>query len=614
MMGNVGQILCTLRLETGITQQSLCRGLMSEPEFSRVESGEKEADKFTLEAFFQRLGKSLDKLELTISAEEYEVIFKRTVIFECLEQKDFQRAKTLLEEYAQSACMEKILQQQYVLQMKALYVYLKNRDAGLCGELLDQALELTFPEGLETDLTKYRLCTQEIQLVLLRSYLLIEKKKWNMAQLVLEKLADYLEKYYTDEEERAKVYPQCMWLLAEVYVGEKRYEDACERCRAGIDSLAKNGALSSMTELLKTECVCLEYLDREKDKIQAERRLAEHRLEAIRYLYEIAEQDMPEEPVLILCMTSSQDEFVISNELILEQRIAKEMSQEELSEDICARETLSRIESGKRSPNRKNLHKMMQKLDLDRERYSGFVVADDYAVYEKVRAYNMARFWQKKEAALCTLEEIEKDLDMSIPMNRQYVEASRLGNEIGAGKISYEQGLEKLQNILRYTMQDFQGRVYRVPSRQECALLNGIAYCMRRMGRNKEAIDLYEQTIKRYESSRVLRKHHAVSEMLIYVNYPGVLEEDNQLERSEHEAKVGMRLTLECRRGNYAAHILANLSCVYEKGQSPQKEALCEGCLKNSYYLLGLYKLDRDSAVIGKYYEKLYGIHISDVL
>lgn len=601
MVGNVGKILCDLRKRAGMTQQSLGRGLVSVTELSGIENGEGGTDKFTLEALFQRLGKSLDKLELTISADEYQVILMRTAIEDALGNHELQKAETLLAEYEQCVGTEKTLQNQYLLQMKAIYVYLLYRDAAECETLLEQAIDLTFPERFGLDFGKYRLCTQEIQIILLRSFLLLEGGKWDAAEAVLGRTADYLEKYDTDAEEMAKVYPQCMWLWAKLSVLQGNYEKAWEKCRAGKEVLIKNGVLASMAELLKIESACLEYFGRTEEQQNVIRQL-----EAIRFLYEMAGQEVPQENILTVVTTSRQDDFVISGELILEQRMAKQMSQEELSEDICARETLSRIESGKRTPSRKNLHKMMVKLELDRERYYGFVVADRYEVYEKVRAYNMAIYKKQRKQVVNLLDEIEQEIDMSVPVNRQYVEMERLNYKIELGEITYEQGITEMKKILCYTMPDFQGKVYRSPSRQECVILNGIAIGMRRIGELQEANDLFAQILGKYEKSQVLKRHHAVPLLFIYANYTGFLETEGRLAEAERIGKEGIEVTLQCGRGNQMGHLLGNLACVYERKKNNHAKLLFENCLRHGYYLSKLYGLEKDALVIEKYYNSVF--------
>lgn len=57
MKRSIGEMIYKLRNAAGISQKELASGLLSIAELSRVEKGEREEDKFILEALFQRLGK-----------------------------------------------------------------------------------------------------------------------------------------------------------------------------------------------------------------------------------------------------------------------------------------------------------------------------------------------------------------------------------------------------------------------------------------------------------------------------------------------------------------------------------------------------------------------------
>ena len=63
MVQQLGRMLFYEREKMGETQRNIAEGIISIPELSRVESGGMEIDYFTLQALFERLGKSVDKLE-----------------------------------------------------------------------------------------------------------------------------------------------------------------------------------------------------------------------------------------------------------------------------------------------------------------------------------------------------------------------------------------------------------------------------------------------------------------------------------------------------------------------------------------------------------------------
>lgn len=77
MHNKIGIMLFGLREKEGISQKNLARGILSVTELSRVESGNRGIDRLHLEALFQRIGKSLDKLELAMSMDEYHLFALR---------------------------------------------------------------------------------------------------------------------------------------------------------------------------------------------------------------------------------------------------------------------------------------------------------------------------------------------------------------------------------------------------------------------------------------------------------------------------------------------------------------------------------------------------------
>lgn len=78
------------------------------------------------------------------------------------------------------------------------------------------------------------------------------------------------------------------------------------------------------------------------------------------------EAEFSQEDILDLIVMGELQNVIPENELLKKTRIAKGWSQEELSEGICARETVSKIENG-RVPNKKTLKELLEKLGIERE-------------------------------------------------------------------------------------------------------------------------------------------------------------------------------------------------------------------------------------------------------
>lgn len=89
------------------------------------------------------------------------------------------------------------------------------------------------------------------------------------------------------------------------------------------------------------------------------------------------------ERVSNMLLVNIQHELYLCNEIIRFERIYSGQTQEELSENICTPETLSRIESGQRAPSRKNFSAIMNKLGIEREIYNSYISASEFEIYEE---------------------------------------------------------------------------------------------------------------------------------------------------------------------------------------------------------------------------------------
>jgi len=603
MKHSVGEIIYTLRKEAGISQKELADGLLSIAELSRVENGEREEDKFILEALLQRLGKSADHFEIYATAEEYQILLLRELIEKNLLDKKLQLAAVLLVEYQESPLAKKSIHEQYQHQMRAVNYFLADGDRGNCIQNLLYALSITVSE------TKWKqekwdgihFCSQEIQIFLMLGGVWIENEEIKRASKLLKKIWKYIDWNVTDEAERAKLLPKCAWLRGEIYYIEGKTEKSYKICEKGKECLAKNGNLIVMDKLLGLEERCLKELGREK-----EREIIQKQLSAVEDLYRLAGFKLLEEKILCLLLTSEHSETLISNEVVREVRLSSGLSQEELCEDICSRETLSKIENGKQSPKRGKLQAILEKMGEKRGRYYASVDTEVSALHEKVRLYKRSWYQKEREKAGILLNEIEEELDMTNPVNQQFVESCRLTEKVERKEIDYKEALLELEKILKYTMKNFKRDIYRIPYEEEFTIINCMALYSRRAGDKEEAKRLYSQLLEKYEESGTEEIHHNVPLFLLYTNYTGLLEVMDELEEAEKIGKRGLQLMVESQRGDVAAKLLGNLSCVYEKKGTVEDGKLCEICMRQSYWLQVLYQLEKDSLVVKKVYEKKY--------
>ena len=592
----------SLRCEKKMSQKELARGVVSIAELSRIENGTKEVSSLILETLLQRMGKSLDRLEYVVSNDEYREICLKGMIRQALANEDYVVAEMLLGEYEAHELKGSVLCCQFAMQVKAIVEYIRTRDTICCRKKLENALALTY-SGDDCNAEKVYLCTQEIQVLLAMYYVQHIEKNINAKKI--EELVQYVDEHYTDQKERAKIYPQAAWLAGRAAYAEGNFGKAYKFYQLGEQCLSENGVLVLMSKILEEEMCCLEKMGRREQIHKKEKELL-----AIDFLYECVKKKRTTEDILFFVLNSHQEEIVVSNELLRELREAHGLSQEQVSEGICTQETLCRIEKQKRTPKRRIVREIFDKLDYDRQFFQGYVVSDDYFAYELVGAINENWYKKNKEEAYQLTKKLEKMLDLSIPVNRQYIEHEYLQQKVEEGQISRVEAVEELKRLLQYTIKDYSGKIYRTPTRQEFVIINYMALCLKKLGYKKEAEKLYRQVMEYYQKCNVEARGHMASEFLLYINYVGLLEEENCLIEAQEIGWQGINFMLDCQKGDVAASLLANIACVYEKLASDEEKEFAKKCLRSSYILLQLYQHQNDALSVNKYYQGKYNSDI----
>lgn len=533
MKDKLGIILAEIRKKEGVSQKRIADGIISANYMCKLELGEKELDYLVMETLFERLGKSADKVEKAITNDDYQLIRLRDDIADCISKNNLNSAKDKINEYTVWANMKNNVHRQYLHIVEALIEYLEERNVKICMQKLEDALEYT--HIIWNECGGMYLSNQEVRIYLLIAYMKIENSELQDAENILKRICSFLVHHYTDGEEMVKLYPHVLWLLSKVYFLREKTDEAYLTILKAKECLCENGSMMPMYELLKLESKCLKILNRQELLTENEQYI-----EAFEFLYEIANEEIPTEEIGQLLLCSNQREYIILNYLIKEVRENKGITQEQLCEGICEQESLSRIETGKRNPHRKVLYELLNKLGIKREQYYGFIVANDFTLYEKVRDYRRCAPKGDKEKQEEIFKEIEKALDINIDVNRQFIEMERIYLE---NKLQGEDKIEALKNILYVTMPKIEGKelLYRIPFRAEYSLLNRIAITYRNLNMFEHSLHIYEMIQAEYEKSQIDMRYHAVPGLTFYLNYAAFLEENKKFLKS-HKLFLGLLL------------------------------------------------------------------------
>ena len=173
---NIGEILYQERARKNISQEQIFEGVYSQSRTSKLENGSCIPDKLLTDVSLQRLGRCSDTLEAIMSLKEYTMFDIRETLKRHFYSEDYPRDKALLQEYRQWEIADKPIHAQFFGIYHALNEYRVHKDIIKCRNELETALEITFPQWRTLDFAQYSLCGQELHLMILIAFFILEDK------------------------------------------------------------------------------------------------------------------------------------------------------------------------------------------------------------------------------------------------------------------------------------------------------------------------------------------------------------------------------------------------------------------------------------------------------
>ncbi len=604
---SIGRFIHILRTRNNISQGRLSKGLCSIATLSRIELGERIPDKFLMDALFQRLGKSPDKFEVLLAEKDYFLYEQRKEIEQALFYKDYALAEKLLLEYQNKKECKGNLHEQFVLKVSGILDYEDRNDIDQALEKFLSALKCTLPNWKYGELRGQLLSLEEIDLFLLISMSYAKKNKTYDVIVRLKELIEYIDNGYTDEEEKVKVYPKAAYLLVKFYIKRGNYLSAEDLCEKAIDILTSNGVIVGLADIL---LLYVEILNKNgKDVKEKKISLQLASLLKVYDEYDIKLLFLSDTAIIV---KNIQNDIYLMGELIKANRVKVKISQENLSSDICAAESLSRIESGKRAPRNKNYEAIAERLGIAKDIYNSTIEAETYDILETKRDIDRLLFGHQIENAWASYMRLKKLLTAKTNENKQYLSYLEGILHYQAKKIGIKTALNKMEKALGYTLKNYKDKaVYNcILSRQEAFILNQIAILTFDTGQKKQAIDILLSVSQSYENSKIDLKYHSVQYLLILQNLSMYLEEDDQLEEAIQICDKAIKLALKCAKGNFLSRFITNKAFTLERidmeNQTELYEKTCRLYYQQAYSLSELMKDPSTHSIVGEYYKLKY--------
>ena len=384
-MQGIGQLLWKLREKEGIRQKQLCLGISSVSKYARIEADQQEIDFFLIDRIMGRLGKSVERLTYILPRDIYDIYELRQEIQQKICQKKWEEAKQCLLEYEKNKRAKEPLHQQFIEQEYAQIAWLRGKSVETVCEHLEKAIVQTMPEA-EIQRKTGILSAEEYKLLLFRWEVCFGTDRERGEKELQELVEEIFQKNF-ERTERVKVIPYAALLIEKTARDGKADTYLKLITETALENLREEGKLLYMPEILEQYA---QILEKENSNAEFIGLLRQERASLLEL-----ESDYKVSFKNYRLFDHVVRNFEIDAELIRRTRNAAKLTQEGLSEDICAQETLARIENGNQKPRSGNLRQMMEKMGRSGDRIETGIQVEEYETLEL--KIEFSKFIHRKE-------------------------------------------------------------------------------------------------------------------------------------------------------------------------------------------------------------------------
>lgn len=464
-----GILIGDIRRHSGIQTEELIQGICTEGMLRKYETGVMEPEKLLADALFQRLGKSIDKYDIMLDADEYALAVARAKIPVLLTQNRLAEAEQAIQAYTGLEGADKPLHLQFAALERAELLRRQNASLEAQERNILYGLGQTIEEACGSVLRPYilqerRFCLTE--LYLLQRYAVIKEQQgkeleaydWHQGILEYLKPKKRRGKFIEyDKNDMRKIYPFSAYWLAGIYAGRQQYTEALELIENSCEMLGISKTQSALfAHTIELKFRIIEMLGEQPE--EWEKNCYALMCEAIGPNRELWWEDWY--PVHMELHIHS------INEVIGERRRAHGMTEEDLALEICDARTIKRLETGQRMPQKKNRDALLERLGLSTEKYDGGIVTGKYSDYKRqaviVQCYNR----RDTPGTESVFRDLRKDVSEKHITNHQFVEFWRALIQKMKNEITEEMYTREMWKLFTETVPEYDNTL-----QAECELM-----------------------------------------------------------------------------------------------------------------------------------------------
>lgn len=443
----------------------LVEGLINVSLLSRIENGERPLYKTMRNRLLGRLGVTPDMYENLLNNEDYITWKWHHHILYAIEQKDFQKAVQLIQDYEKQEPLDDKTKQQFCVVMCAEVLRLQGADNAKLASFYERAVYLTVPQVEQIyndDVPEKLLSVLEVNTILEYEYYRKSKEK-NFVKKCKYWIA-YVEESFFDKLSKVKIYPKIVWYyLREILSVDSELnlfelEDALQYCEQAIELLRDTKRAYYLVELfaykqkILTDVIEKSLKDNKLQKLETYKKLLQESIEMEQLLKNLYTTYHVSEYMQDCTYLYGQRWVFAIGDVLRIRRNMLGLTQEQVCDGICSVKSLRRAEKKQVNMQQEPLEQILRRLGVSKEIQKTALVTNDKSVLYLKNELSIYRNNRETDKARVLLRQLRDKICLEIPENMQFVMECEASLDWMEGMITKEEFAAKEEEALRYTL------------------------------------------------------------------------------------------------------------------------------------------------------------------
>lgn len=443
----------------------LVEGLINVSLLSRIENGERPLYKTMRNRLLGRLGVTPDMYENLLNNEDYITWKWHHHILCAIEQKDFQKAVQLIQDYEKQEPLDDKTKQQFCVVMCAEVLRLQGADNAKLASLYERAVYLTVPQVEQIyndDVPEKLLSVLEVNTILEYEYYKKSKEK-NFVKKCKYWIA-YVEESFFDRLSKVKIYPKIVWyylremLSVDSELDLLELEDALQYCEQAIELLRDTKRAYYLVELFEykqkilTDIIEKSLKDNKLQKLETYKKLLQESIEMEQLLKNLYTTYHVSEYMQDCTYLYGQRWVFAIGDVLRIRRNMLGLTQEQVCDGICSVKSLRRAEKKQVNMQQEPLEQILRRLGVSKEIQKTALVTNDKSVLYLKNELSIYRNNRETDKARVLLRQLRDKICLEIPENMQFVMECEASLDWMEGMITKEEFAAKEEEALRYTL------------------------------------------------------------------------------------------------------------------------------------------------------------------